>query len=78
MEIITEKITTNPPIIRMVEILLLMLLPNTSPKFLKVTVLEEFKLLLFFICAFTFLLYASSDFLENLPNIIPTVIQERI
>lgn len=35
MEIITENITTNPPISKMVEILLLMLFPRTSPRSLK-------------------------------------------
>ena len=35
-------------------------------------------LIIKFSLATIFLLYSSSDFLENLPNIIPTVIQERI
>ena len=42
IEIILEKITTNPPIKRIVEMLLVILSANTSPKFEKLTSFLEF------------------------------------
>ena len=39
IDITLENITTNPPIIKIVEMLLVMLFPRTSPKLEKVTFL---------------------------------------
>ena len=73
IEIILEKITTNPPIIKTVEMLLIILFPKTSPKLEKVTFLFLLKL------DFEFLSILKVDLLnfQNL-KIIPTVIQAKI
>ena len=70
IEITLEKITTNPPINRIVEILLVILSANTSPKLEK-----ETGLFLLTKCEGKSVL---EEFLFQNLNMIPTLIQARI
>jgi len=70
IEIILEKMTINPPIIRIVDVLLAIEVANTSPKFDKDTVLCSFRYLLLSIVK-------SSDFLNVCLKIIPTEIEAK-
>jgi len=72
IDIMLEKITTNPPINKMVEILLVILSANTSPKLEKVAKLLIFCLELELFLKFEEVLF----FFQNL-KIIPTVKEER-